>query len=148
MSGINFMAARRHNDGAGFFKRAAFTLTSPPPPKKRAPIFGFAELLPTNKPNYKDMNKYTFEASFNEMAARLKEMQKERPGSRGFIFAKIRGHFRPINIAEAAPGGKLQKQFNVTASGLMILRPNYSELVPYWDIYTISASIYSGTAED
>lgn len=33
----------------------------------------------------------------------------------------------------------MQKQFNVTASGLMILRTNYSELVPYWDIYTISA---------
>lgn len=94
------------------------------------------------------MNRDTFEASFNEMAARLKEMQQERPGSRGFIRAKIRGHFFPVNIAEAAPGGKLQKQFNVTASGLMILRPNYSELVPYWDIYNISASIYPGTAED
>ena len=94
------------------------------------------------------MNRYTFEASFNEMAARLKEMQQDRPGSRGFIRAKIRGHFFPVNIAEAAPGGKLQKQFNVTASGLMILRPNYSELVPYWDIYTISALIYPGTAED
>ena len=85
------------------------------------------------------MNSYTFEASFNEMAARLKEMQQERPGSRGFIYAKIIGHVSPVNIAEAAPGGKLQKQFNVTASGLMILRTNYSELVPYWDIYTISA---------
>ena len=94
------------------------------------------------------MNSYTFEASFNEMAARLKEMQQERPGSRGFIFAKIRGHVFPINIAEAAPGGKLQKQFNVTDYGLMILRSNYSGLVPYRDIYTISASIYSGTAED
>lgn len=94
------------------------------------------------------MNSYTFEASFNEMAARLKEMQQERPGSRGFIYAKIRGHFFPVNIAEASPWGKLQKQFNVTAHGLMILRHNYSELVPYWDIYTISASIYSGTAED
>lgn len=94
------------------------------------------------------MNKYTFEASFNEMAARLKEMQQERPGSRGFIYAKIIGHVSPVNIAEAAPGGKLQKQFNVTASGLMILRPNYSELVPYGYIYTISASIYPGTAED
>lgn len=94
------------------------------------------------------MNNYTFEASFNEMAARLKEMQQESPGSRGFIFAKIRGHVPPINIAEAAPGGKLQKQFNVTDYGLMILRPNYSELVPYWDIYTISASIYQAQTED
>ena len=85
------------------------------------------------------MNSYTFEASFNEMAARLKEMQQECPGSRGFICVKIRGHVLPVNIAEAAPGGKLQKQFNVTASGLMILRTNYSELVPYWDIYTIIA---------
>ena len=94
------------------------------------------------------MNKYTFEASFNEMAARLKEMQQERPGSRGFIYAKIIGHVSPVNIAEAAPGGKLQKQFNVTAYGLMILRPDYSELVPYGYIYTISASIYPGTTED
>ena len=94
------------------------------------------------------MNSYTFEASFNEMAARLKEMQQECPGSRGVIRAKIRGYVLPVHIAEAAPGGKLQKQFNVTASGLMILRSNYSELVPYWDIYTISALIYSGTAED
>ena len=94
------------------------------------------------------MNSYTFEASFNEMAARLKEMQQKRPGSRIFIRAKIRGHVCPVDIAEAAPGGKLKKQFNVTASGIMILRRNYSELVPYWDIYTISASIYSGTAED
>ena len=94
------------------------------------------------------MNRYTFEASFNEMAARLKETQQDRPGSRGFIRAKIRGHFFPVNIAEAAPGGKLQQQFNVTASGRMILRYNYSEIVPYWDIYNISASIYPGTAED
>ena len=85
------------------------------------------------------MNSYAFEESFNEIAARLKEMQQERPGSRGFIYAKIRGHDFPVNIAEAAPGGKLQKQFNVTVSGLMILRHNYCELVPYWDIYTISA---------
>ena len=85
------------------------------------------------------MNSYTFEASFNEMAARLKEMQQERSGSHGFIRAKIRGRVCPVNIAEVAPGGKLQKQFNVTDSGLMISRHNYSELVPYWDIYTISA---------
>ena len=122
--------------------------TSPPPPRDREQFFGFAELLPTNKPNYKDMNSYTFEASFNEMAARLKEMQQERPGSRGFIYAKIRGRVCPVDIAEAAPGGKLQKQFNVTDYGLMILRPNYIELVPYGGIYAISASIYSGTAED
>ena len=55
------------------------------------------------------MNSYTFEASFNEIAARLKEMQQERPGSRGFIYAKIRGHDFPVNIAEAAPGGKIAK---------------------------------------
>lgn len=94
------------------------------------------------------MNSYKFEASFNEMAARLKEMQQERPGSRGFIYVKIRGRVSPVGIAEAAPGGKLQKQFNVTAYGLMILRPDYIELVPYWAIYAISASIYPGTAED
>ena len=94
------------------------------------------------------MNSYTFEESFNEMAARLKEMQQERPGSRVFIRAKIRGHVCPVDIAEAAPGEKLHKQFNVTDYGLMILRPNYIELVPYGGIYTISALIYSGTAED
>ena len=82
------------------------------------------------------------------MAARLKEMQQERTGIRGFIHAKIIGRVSPVVIAEAAPVGELQKQFNVTASGLMILRPNYSELVPYGGIYTISASICSGTAED
>lgn len=94
------------------------------------------------------MNSYTFEASFEEVAAQLEEMRKHRPASGGVIYAKIRGHFYPIQIADAPPGGKLQKHFKPTASGLMLIRPNYSELIPYWDIYTISASIYAREAQE
>ena len=30
----------------------------------------------------------------------------------------------------------------------MILRANYSELIPYWDIYTLSASTYTKYVEE
>lgn len=94
------------------------------------------------------MNNYSFGAAFNEMAAQLEEMQKENPTQYGIISAKTRGHLFPIQIASAPPGKELQKQFKATAAGLMILRANYSELIPYWDIYTLSALTYTKYVED
>lgn len=107
---------------------------------------GLFKNLNNKKQRY--MNNYSFSAAFNEMADQLEEMQKENPTYYGIISAKIRGHSFPITIAAAPPGGKLQKQFKATAAGLMILRRNYSELVPYWDIFTLSASIYTRYIED
>ena len=45
MSGINFMAARRHNDGAVFFRGWPPKETSPPPLSVHEQFFRFAELL-------------------------------------------------------------------------------------------------------
>ena len=82
------------------------------------------------------------------MAARLAEMRQETPGSGGVIEAKVRGRFYPVLIASAAPGKPLEKQYQETAAGLVVIRPRYSELLPYWDIYTLTAGIYGPPCTD
>ncbi|MBQ9547528.1 MAG: hypothetical protein IJV01_00005 [Bacteroidales bacterium] len=90
----------------------------------------------------------TFKAAFDTMAAQLAEMQKARQGSTGIIEAKTRGRLYPVTIARAEPGAALEKQYKETAAGLVVIRPSYSELVPYWDIYTLTAVIYGPPCTD
>ena len=94
------------------------------------------------------MIKETFNAAFDAMAVQLAEMRKENPGSGGTIAAKVRGRFYPVQIAHAAPGEALEKSYKETPAGLIIVRPNYSELLPYWDIYTLTAAIYGPPCVD
>ena len=94
------------------------------------------------------MIKETFNAAFDTMAAQLAEMRKERPGSGGVIEARTRGRFYPVQIAHAAPGEALEKSYKETPAGLIIIRPRYSELLPYWDIYTLTAAIYGPPCAD
>ena len=88
------------------------------------------------------MTSYSFEISFNALAARLKEMRKGKPESRGIICAQIRGHRYPVTIAPAQPPGDLKKEYEQTEAGVLILRDHYCELAPYYDIFTLSLRIF------
>ncbi len=88
------------------------------------------------------MTSYAFDISFKALSARLKEMRKERPDCFGFINAKIRGHYSRIPIATARPNEELIKEFETTEAGVLILREKSCELVPYYDIFTLSAAIF------
>ena len=75
------------------------------------------------------------------MAARLADMLQDWPGSSGIIEAAIRGRRYPVCLAHVHPGQPLEKEYQESAPGLIVIRPAYSELVPYWDIFTLSARI-------
>lgn len=88
------------------------------------------------------MTRYSFEVSFDAMRGRLAEMLAEDPGRAGVISITIRGHAHPVTIARLKAGEDVQKEYELTDAGLMILRPRYAELVAYWDIYTMHLNTY------
>ncbi len=92
------------------------------------------------------MTSFSFGITFDTLAARLKERLAAQPEKAGFVEIEARGH-RYIKVAQAEPGGQLAQRFEETAAGLIITNGDYSELVPYWDIFRVRANTFTPHTE-
>ena len=88
------------------------------------------------------MTSFSFGITFDTLAGKLKERLAAQPQKGGVIEIEARGH-RRITIAHAAPGGQLTPSYEESTAGLIVTRGDYSELIPYWDIFKVCSGTYT-----
>lgn len=91
------------------------------------------------------MTSFSFGITFDALATKLAERLAEQPQKGGVVEIEARG-YRRIQIAHAAPGKPLVKRFEEIPAGLIVTARDYSELIPYCDVFRVMTNTYTPLA--